>query len=199
MHIANSSSTAPKFPLVPVRGRTGRGWVIALSLLLGAGPFHAQAAETLVANEPELRAAIIIGILRFTAWQPPTAGDLRLCILGLPVSAPALLSLPEDTRIGTQALHTRAVDARAARMSECDIVVMGPGQDAASAKVTLQEANHQGVLTICDGCGHHAEYSMVTLTRHEGRIGFEIDTQIAQTNGLQFSSDLLELAVRVRP
>ncbi|MBI5041419.1 MAG: YfiR family protein, partial [Gammaproteobacteria bacterium] len=101
--------------------------------------------------------------------------------------------------VGTRSLLPQVLDTNTALKTACDVIVVGPDLDKSTGKALLQGANHHGVLTICDECGRFAEHSIITLTRHNDRIGFEVDTGTAQANGLLFSSALLELALRVTP
>ncbi len=181
--------------------RRQQRWMIGLVgwALLWGSLFPQRFAWALEANEPELRAAVIVGILRFTSWPERAPGDYRLCTLGAPLSEPVLLGLSGRALIGTHAIDVRVLDAGQVQRTPCEVVVMGSGMDARTAKALLEDANHHGVLTVCDGCGRHAQNSMVNLVRNGDRIGFEINTAITQSKGLLFSSALLELASRVKP
>jgi hypothetical protein len=170
------------------------GWA-----LLWGSLYPQRFALALEANEQELRAAVIVGILRFTSWPERVPGDYRLCTLGTPPSEAVLLGLSGRALIGAHAIDVRVLKADHVQGTPCEVVVMGIGLEARTAKALLEDANHHGMLTVCDGCGRHAEHSMVNLVRNSDRIGFEVNTAITQAQGLLFSSALLELASRVRP
>ncbi|MBI5041734.1 MAG: hypothetical protein HZB57_11215, partial [Gammaproteobacteria bacterium] len=66
--------------------------LVALALLCHL-LLAAPVAWALEASEPELRAAVVVGILRFTSWPGTPSEGIRLCTLGAPGSEPVLLSL----------------------------------------------------------------------------------------------------------
>ena len=164
-------------------------------LLLCLCYFTPLQADTIsAAKESELRAAIILGIVRFTRW-PESAevkNSLNLCLAGKPRSAEILGSISGKHRYKEIPINIHHIDNAVKRQVQCHAIVTG-----SSGANTLPSAKH-GILTICDGCNATLNNPMVSLIRKNNRIGFEINLDVSKSAGISFSSSLLELASNIR-
>ena len=172
---------------------------IALEVFL-LGSVFAQSVG-ITAREPQLRAAVILGIVRFTSWPPnhnPGKNRLVVCTIGEPVAEPALLLISETRKVAEYTIIVRSMDDNGEKIGDCNVVVLGSNLDRAAYTKILQRVASLPILTICDNCFHDGYSTMVSLVRRDDRIGFQIDITKAKSQGIVFSSSLLELALEVR-
>ncbi len=159
-------------------------------------PTSISIAAEIPQGEARLRAAIVVGVLRYTTWSNEVENDseLLICSVGKTYSANALKT--EEGRISVHGRKLKVTEMQANEdISNCPVVIYGnipnrPLKDVAST-------NYQSQLTICDGCNTESSPAIVKLTRQGGRIGIEVNLTRAKKNGLKFSSDMLELATIV--
>ena len=164
-------------------------------------PHHARAGEvTVTADETKLRAAIVLGILRFSSWPNDVsmASAFNLCTLGAPTSESTLIKVSgqrdyKDKPISTIVLHSKSPD-----ISKCNAIVIGPHAKKYVLSKFIGRKSAFGILTICDNCQPDLSSVMVYMLRKKNRVGFEIDLIQAKKNGMTFSSSLLELAIDVK-
>jgi len=161
-------------------------------LMLAAWP--APCSWALQAGESELRAAVVVGILRFTRWPEGSGRAHTVCLLGDPISAEDLLRVDGKSLPGGISLRVHRIGGDDPGVAHCDVVVLGPNSPLGQVADTLHTNR---VLTICDGCRIEGTHVMVRLLRHRDRIGFEVDVGEARRRQLQFSANLLDLALKV--
>lgn len=147
-------------------------------------------------GEERLRAAIVVGILRYTTWVDEVANDpeLLICSVGQTASAKGLKTAGNQVTV-----HDRRLRVMTLRGDEdlgsCSVVIYG---ETSSTPLTNEvSTNYVNQLSICDGCNTDRYPSIVKLTRQSGRIGLEVNLTEAKKSGLKFSSDMLELATIV--
>ena len=168
--------------------------VLLLLVLVGLVPPLPAASRT--AREPELRAAVILGILRYTVW-PAAQRDvpaIEVCIVGDPPSAPSLLAISNRRSFAGRRLRVLALPARESATHTCHVAVLGHGSSVTDAK---RLAGHR-VLTICDACNGAEKQSTIRLLRRRNRIAFDVDLGQATRDGFSFGSAMLELAAKLR-
>jgi hypothetical protein len=161
----------------------------------------ALAANLATAQEPQLRAAVILGVLRFTSWSHHDSSEkyLDVCTIGEPIAEPALLPISKLRKVANQTLLVRNLDGKKdVKIDSCDVLVYGAGSKKASLSLSLQHTDAHPVLTICDGCKLSTAATTIRLIQLGGRIGFEVNLDNANKQGLILSSSLLELASEVR-
>lgn len=187
----------------PSRGR--RGWLASLCAaflivaVLVAHVASVQAAPT----GAELRAAVIVAILRFTSWQAavPEAEDsfVRLCAVGEPRSLPFLLPASGVQKVGGHILFVDILAPAAVADGQCNALVIGPRLSGRDSMNILAHADAGALLTICDGCrSDDAANTIIQLDLHKQRVRFEVNLAKARTNGVMLDAQLLELASVVR-
>ena len=173
---------------------------IMISLLLASFSQATRAAEhNITAEEPKLRAAIVLGILRFTNWpeDAPLTNSLNLCTAGGPSSSAALAEISSKRQFQNLPIVIYKLNSNSSDFSKCNVLVMGANVNSELLKnISDSEASH-GVLTVCDNCKTSNENAMVYLVRVKNRIAFKIDLSQSSKNGMKFSSSLLELATEV--
>lgn len=177
--------------------RTFQAWFLVLLLLwiLGLTTPISIAAEV-PKGEARLRAAIIVGILRYTTWNGEVEDDaeLLICSVGKTYSANVLKT--EKNRVNVHGRKLKLTPRQVNEdLSSCPVVIYGDLSD--EPLPAAPSANYINQLTICDGCSIERSPAIIRLTRQGGRIGIEVNLAKAKKNGLKFSSDMLELATIV--
>ena len=158
--------------------------------------FASAQANTKSVLESDLRAAVIVGILRFTDWDqsslaPKGNSPLMICTWGNAPSVQGLEQNQTGIRIRDQALQLRHPKQQE-ELSTCPIVIWGKQTESLPATTLISNA-----LVICDDCDRDKVIAIINLVRVGNRIQFEINLNRARLAGINFSSNLLDLARRV--
>lgn len=172
-------------------------WAPAVLFFLAIKAAHADPANIPSPDvEFELRAAVVIGILRFSTQYGHEGSEYPLCLIGSPPSINKVL-LATGISIGkNRTLHVRAI-AQNASVTPCAAIVMGPDLSADSQIFISQQATQNSSILICDNCSK-GELAHVRLQRKDERIAFAVDIGLAQESQITFSSKFLSLAVEIR-
>lgn len=139
-------------------------------------------------EEGAVRAALVLGFLRYTSWPSLKPNDaIILCSRGDSLAADAL----SDTRIMPN-IQSRAVQFKIMRddsnIAECSALIIGK-----SAAPALPE--NSNTLIICDGCSAQMlDLSVLSLKKLGKRIRFAVNLDNAHTQGIKLSSALINLA-----
>ena len=157
-----------------------------------------QAAHPITAKEHQLRAAVILGIIRFTSWPVSDNKQLVVCTVGQPISESVLLPLSGNSEITGRELIVRKLDNNKVKVETCHVTIYGKGVTTEQYSNRFHTTVTLPVLTICDDCDYSNSGIVVKLLAHKNRIGFKIDLREIKTKGLLFSSSLLELALEVK-
>lgn len=165
--------------------------------ILSASPAHAAPSG------PELRAAVIVAILRFTSWQsvipPSEVSEIRLCTVGQPRSAPYLQQASGVQKVAGHVLIVDDLPDFDIGGGECHALVIGPQPLGFDFARLLAQADTQSLLTICDGCrGANAADTIIQLELHKQRVKFAVNLVKARASGVKLDAQLLELASVVR-
>lgn len=163
------------------------------------GPAGGQTQFDPTVAESDLRAAVIVGVLRFTEWERAPATDdqnsnLTVCAWGNPPSAQGLANA--SIKIRDQELRLRRPTTKEA-LATCPVVILGRLTDSMTTEVRSSATLNSAALVICDTCDRSRVNAAVSLVRGENRIQFEINLNRARSAGIVFSSDLLNLARHV--
>ncbi len=172
-----------------------RLWLVRCLLCVATFSFcHAVAAP----SEGELRAAVIVAIMRFTSWQaePLDKSVLNVCLAGKPISEAVLLAISGEQKVAARALSVRPVRRQ---LDACQIVVIGEDVNEVEYERLIAEANEKSMLTVCDGCRRGlGEDAIIQLRLRQQRVSFEVNLSRARSSGVALDAQLLELATVVR-
>ena len=166
---------------------------LALALLLGALPAHAQLAAEAV------KAAFLPRFARYVAWPGPalpTAGaPFQLCVVGRDPFGALLDNAASTELIDGHSVAVRRM-ASADRAAGCHLAFV---QGAAPTDTTrlLLAMRGQPTLTVTDDRAG-PQRGMIHFAIIGGRVRFFIDEAAAAERGLSISSRLLALAASVR-
>jgi hypothetical protein len=160
----------------------------ALALALAAAPARAAPRP----DDLQVKAAMLLNLLKFVEWPRAAAAELRVCALRVPVLSAAV---DAAARVGGPAGRSIAVrdERREADLATCDVVILGPDSDDAVEPLAgrLGEA---GVLTVAETEGFAARGVMVNFVLDAGRVRFEVNLEAVRRARLRLSSKLLRLA-----
>lgn len=151
-------------------------------------------------TESELRAAVIVAIMRFTSW-PKAATDapphIRVCLLGAPNSTSHLLRVSGQQKVAGRVLQVNELVGP--EIGNCEVLVLGAEFSREGFAALMLAADQHSILTVCDGCdSSRNEDTIIYLTLRKQRVNFEVNLAKAKSNGLALDAQLLELASVVR-
>ena len=170
------------------------GWALPLVAAIAGAPLAAQEGQ-----RPEVvKAAYLLAFTRYIerpAPGPAAGTPLTVCVLGRDPFGPVL-----EQTIGTRRSLGREVrvarPASAARAPGCSIAYVA-GEPGAEAQPWLAALSGHPVLTVGEGPEFTAGGGMIACVTVDETIRFEINVAALRAAGLQLSSRVLALAVRV--
>jgi hypothetical protein len=166
---------------------------LALALLLGTWPSLAQAAAT----EGEIKAAYLYKLASFVRWPEgvDSSSKFTICVASRSDVARLLEKLADGQQVGGRAVMVEQLtSAQAARVKECQLLFVGRG----NADALFKAAHGLPVLTVGDR-NSGARGGVVDFLFRDGRVRLVIDRGAADTQHLELSSKLLDVAVTVTP
>lgn len=176
--------------------------VAKFSLLFVLLNFIGTSSAYALINQPDeesLRAAMVIGILRFT--KLPLEADVKkiqVCTVGQPLVENKLSSVISSLRVAKKKLTLTKVDSYQQNTDFCHVIIEGDKAEATEKTYHQQSQNKQRPLIVCDGCEHGLNYSTIEIFKRNSGIGFKVNLTLAKQNNIIFSSSLLELATEIK-
>lgn len=158
-------------------------------------------AYAVTATEGKLRAAVIVGIMRFTSWPNSpvitSASQLNVCLVGEPTSQEFLMPISGQRKVAGKDLVVKEVANL--DISQCQVLVLGESLSRKSLKKLLKKADTDAMLSVCDGCSADlAEEPIINLTLRQQKVKFKVNLIRAKETGVSLDAQLLELALAVR-
>ncbi|MFL0805210.1 MAG: YfiR family protein [Agarilytica sp.] len=159
-----------------------------------AGGSAAAEKKLSEAGEDHIRAAMVIGILRYTSWETDFGETLNICLVGSNDSFTHLEALQDSRVVPSKVINvSRIANRKTASNSECQVLVVG-----AQAPMEVRDSDFsQPCLLICDDCSDKKTDASVVLRKVKNRIRFDVDLDKAKTNRVKFRASMLELAAKV--
>ncbi|WP_404712937.1 YfiR family protein [Sphingomonas sp. MMS24-J13] len=151
----------------------------------------AQSPETIVKANYLTKFALFIDwpARSFAAPDSP----FRICVSGTDPFGAALADAVKGQQVQGHPVTIEHPDA--ATMGQCHILFVGPGSESPPAEIIHTMHGHP-VLTVTDN-DQDFPGSIIAFMTLDGRVRFAVDAAAAEQSGLQISSKLLELAVKV--
>lgn len=177
----------------------GVALVAALGLALElAGPPATHAND---AAEPDIKAAMVFNIARFTQWPAAALGPadqpFTLCVLGRDEVTVALQALEDKPLHGRPIRVTPLV--REGAIGDCRMLFVSRSETfRLNQIVSLLATSNRPVLSIADIPGFALKSGMVNLVKVDEKMRFEINQKEVEARGLTMSARLLQLALIVR-
>jgi hypothetical protein len=146
-------------------------------------------------TEAQVKAAYLYNFGKFVRWQTPPTDTFDICVIGKNPFGAALSNTVAGERIEGKSIVARDVPATA-EPSHCRILFITTGEED-RLKAAFAVAKRNGSLTVSD-MPHFADRGgMIGLVNQNGRIRFEVNLAAAEEAGLNVSSELLKVAVKV--
>jgi hypothetical protein len=166
---------------------------IVRSLLRTVLAIGAASAVAAAAQPPEtlVKASYLAKFALFVDWPAKSfatpVSPLRICVTGTDPFGAALADAVKGLQVDGRPVAIDHPDASA--IAACHILFVGDGADVPPA------AQGHPLLTVTDRAQNMPV--MIEFMMLDGRVRFAIDAAAAEQSGLQISSKLLELAVKV--
>lgn len=177
--------------------RSSRKLIFLVSLAYPLYSYSSVAATT----EAELRAAVIVGIMRFTSWEnkifESENQEVQVCLVGQPFSESYLMPIS-----GMQNVKGKPVvvtEKNHDDVSGCQVLVIGKELNRKHFSNLVVSADNASILSVCDGCRADGTFeTIINLTLRKQRVNFEVNLAKAKRTGIVLDVQLLELASDVR-
>ncbi len=173
-----------------------RGFARLLLSLLTIAVGTRGAAAGSASLEYAVKASYLYKFAPFVEWPPRSfvAPDspLRICVAGTDPFGAVLADAVKGQQVEGHPITVEHPDMPA-EMMQCHILFVG--KTAAPADL-LRAVAGRPILTVTDR-SHGVAGGMIEFTLVDGRVRFAIDDAAATASGVQISSKLLELAVKV--
>lgn len=147
------------------------------------------------ASEYQLRAAMVVGIVRYTNWQKDFGDTLNICLIGESKSFEHIRVLENNNKlVKMKTVRVSHISKPTkAKIAGCQVLVAG--SNAPRELISLQSDSPS--FLICDQCNGLSKNASVTLHKVQDRIRFDVHLGNAKESGVQFSSSMLSIAHRV--
>jgi len=194
------------FQCIP-RGRLNRALQVLLPrLTAGALAWALLAVPTLPAQnskptEYQVKAAYLYNFGRFVEWPAKVRaakdGPFTICVLGQDPFGPTLNAVLADETIAGKSVVTERIP-KPEDAVKCQILFISSSEDI-QLKQILEALDNTSVLTVSDMPQFSRRGGMVQFVLDGNRVRFEVNLVPTEHAGLTVSSELLKLAVSVRP
>lgn len=173
--------------------------LVATAVALIAMPLSLCRAQAPIPDEYQVRAAIIVNLVRFVSFRPnrdDAHGPIRVCLLGYDQQIAVL-----ENYLSTHSVEGRPFQVKKILRSEkpeaCQVLYVCPAERHHFEEMSGQLAG-AGVLTISDHQMFAADAGVIGLPVVGDRIEIQINLMRAEESGLVISSRLLGLAKVIR-
>jgi len=185
--------------VICMRGVARLAALAVATVLPGTPRLEAQGSKP---AEYQVKAAYLYNFGRFVAWPSkiaPSRGEsFAVCVLGADPFGPAL-----DATVTGETIHGAKVVARRISTPQdaltCSVLFISLSEDN-RLRLTeiLAVLDRASVLTVSDLPEFAQRGGMVQFLLDGNRVRFEVNVPAAERAGLNLSSELLKLAVRVK-
>jgi hypothetical protein len=167
-----------------------------LVLALAAGVVAAQGAQL----ETAIKATYLYKFEGYVAWPNGTfsspSSPISLCVVGDDPFGAVLDQAVSHQPAGERPVTVRRISA-ASESSGCQIMFLSGSPE--SVTEALHAVHGAPILTVTDEEDGDSPAGMINFIVKDNRVRFEIDDGAASQSGLAISSDLLKLALSVKP
>lgn len=148
-------------------------------------------------KEDDVRAAIIMAILRYTTWEADVE-FFNICLLGNNPRFSRLERIDDSIKIHDKPIQisrlTHSKYAKNKKNKSCQVILVGENNTIDIEKLLGKSA----CVVICDDCEHERALSAIVVRKDKDRIRFDVDLTNATSQGVKFSAKMLELAASVK-
>lgn len=174
-------------------------FLFAAAIALIIIPLSLCSAQQPLPDEYQVRAAIIVNLVRFITFKPTRddpRGPVRVCLLGYDQQSSVLESYLSTHPIDGRPFQVRRIMSDD-KTEGCQVLYVCPSERHAFDQLSAQLAG-TGVLTISDHRMFAPDGGVIGLPVVGDRIEIQINLERAEQSGLVISSRLLSLAKVIR-
>jgi hypothetical protein len=183
---------APRYPCVTKRQR----FVILCALLAFVPRTNAQ---RLAATEYQVKAAYLFNFGKFVTWPDKgvagNTGSFEICVLGEDPFGVVLDSTLTGATISGKGVAAKRI-TKPQEVDSCRILFISSSEGAHLPEV-LGALDKASVLTVSDIPQFSQRGGMIEFVLDGGRVRFAVNLSNAEGVGLNLSSELLKVAVKV--
>lgn len=188
---------------VPLRAALAAAWILAAVAggAWGVGPLPARAAAAqLTASELDLKAAYVLGFMRYVRIVNPAPDaatrPLTVAVLGDDAFAAAMRRAAQGKHVDGREVAVAALGAPDS-VRRYDVVYVGLPASAGTGRV-LDRLRGAPVLTVGESEDFVDRGGMIELFLDDRKLRFAVNADAATRAGLRVSATLLSLAAEVR-
>lgn len=144
--------------------------------------------------EYQVKAAFIYNFIVFTQWPDNTSETIQLCVYGEDYFKHELDKL-HNRSVGKRHIRVARVQS-AEKLTQCQVIFFSKSvsNNLSSTLIDLQD---KSILTLADSPNAISQGIVINMNVINEKIVFEINLAAARKSGLDISSKLLQLAVKV--
>lgn len=163
-------------------------------------PLSAVSSQSSI-PEYHVKASLIYNFINFTRWPKHSFSSentpYTLCVVGEDPYSKIFASVSNRTVHGRrlQVKHLVSPILKDA-LNPCKILI-NRLKDNKESNNLLKKLSNLPILTINEMSNSKTPNVMINFVINQGRIGFTINRTLAKTTGIEFSSKMLRLAVKV--
>ena len=145
-------------------------------------------------SEAAVKTAFLYNFFKFIDWPTPAGNtdSFQLCIAGAP-NLESGLAVLSGKSVGDKALKV-VVDPDEAVLKQCQILYLGERENVGER---LRANKGLPIVTVSDQPGFIDRGGIIGFVEADNRLGFEINLETANKNGVHINVPLLKLAQRV--
>jgi hypothetical protein len=144
--------------------------------------------------EYKVKAAFIYNFIAFTQWPENTDQTINLCIYGEDYFGDRIDKL-QDKPVNNRYIKIMRMNSFA-KLKECQVVFFSKSVKDNLPRI-LSDLRNTPILTLADSPDVARQGIIINMNLLNEKIVFEVDLEAARNSGLNLSSKLLQLAIRV--
>ena len=187
--------TSPILSLITSCKRSIHRWLLAVLLIISQ-PFTSPLAHADEMLEYQVKAAFIYNFIAFTQWPESTEPAINLCLYGEDYFGQEIDKL-QNKSVGTRSIKVVRI-RNSDQLPKCQVIFFSKSVNNTMADI-ISNLESNPILMLADSPNAISQGVTINMSLVNEKIVFEINLGIARKAGLDISSKLLQLAVKVYP
>ena len=187
--------TSPILSLITSCKRSTHRWLLAVLLIISQ-PFTSPLAHADEMLEYQVKAAFIYNFIAFTQWPESTEPAINLCLYGEDYFGQEIDKL-QNKSVGTRSIKVVRI-RNSDQLPKCQVIFFSKSVNNTMADI-ISNLESNPILILADSPNAISQGVTINMSLVNEKIVFEINLGIARKSGLDISSKLLQLAVKVYP
>lgn len=187
--------TSPILSLITSCKRSIHRWLLAVLLIISQ-PFTSPLAHADEMLEYQVKAAFIYNFIAFTQWPESTEPAINLCLYGEDYFGQEIDKL-QNKSVGTRSIKVVRI-RNSDQLLKCQVIFFSKSVNNTMADI-ISNLESNPILMLADSPNAISQGVTINMSLVNEKIVFEINLGIARKAGLDISSKLLQLAVKVYP